>query len=245
MMRVELLVGLDLLDLGDEASLRAVRLEAGPELVEVGGRAHEREGDEVGVELGGEREVVDVLVGDRGQLGPRPGDVDALARGQRAGGAHARDDLALLDAVDREAGDAVADHDLAALGDQAREAGEVDHHAVVPAAAVAAEHDGLVELERARLGAGREAQLGTLQVEQQADRPAGAGGRLADLARAPAQVVVGAVRAVQPGAVQAGGDQLVELPGRVGGRPERGHDLRVPAVHAGSLAARRRLCRWA
>ena len=206
-------------------------------LVEVGRRAHEGEGDEVGVELGGEREVVDVLVGDRRQLGPRPRDVDALARRQRTGRAHARDDISLLHAVDRQARDAVADHDLRALGDEPREAGEVDHHAAAGRRDVAAEHDGLVELQRAGLGAGREPQLGALQVEQQADRPAGAGGGLPDLARSPAQVLVGAVRAVQTRAVETRGDQLVEPPGRVGGRPEGRHDLRVPTVHAASLAA--------
>ena len=103
---------------------------------------------------------------------------------------------------------------------------------------VPAEHDGLVQSQAAWLDLRAQPQLGALEVEQQADRPPRPLGGRADVGRAPAQVVVRAVGAVEPGAVEPGRDHRVEHPLGVGGGPESGDDLGVPAVHGRSLAAR-------
>src|SRR6185295_15806753 len=97
---------------------------------------------------------------------------------------------------------AVADDDLRALGDELVEAVEVDALAPRPVVALAAaEDDGVVDLEDARLRLRRQPQLRTLQVEQQADRATGALRRRTHRRGPPAQVIVRAVRAVQARAV--------------------------------------------
>ena len=125
-------------------------------------------------------QVGEVLLRDRGQLRAGVGDVDALARGQRPRRHHARDDLAVRHALDREARHAVADDDLRALGDQRGEVREVDAHAIGRlGAAAAAEDDRLARLQHARRGVGGQPQLRALQVEQQPERAPGSLGRRA------------------------------------------------------------------
>ena len=201
-------------------------------------------------ELGREREVGDVLLGDRGQLRPGVGDVDALARRQRAGGDGAGDDVLPVDALDGEARHAVADHDLRALGDERGELVELDHHVVGRrAGARGHERDRVADRDRPRHGRAGQPQLRPLKVEQQPDRAPGALARGADLGRTAAEVVVVAVRAVQPRAVQPGGDEPIEHALGVGGGPERGHDLRTALQHGPEcciepLARAVRRCRW-
>src|SRR4051794_21736168 len=157
---------------------------------------------------------------------------DALARAERPARDDAGGDAAVLDALGEQARDAVADDDLRAVGDEVGEAAEVDADVLRAGRDLGAgERHGLADLHHALLGLGGQAQLRALQVEHERDRALRALGRRADLEGAPAQVVGAAVRAVQAGAVQAGRDELVEDPGAVGRRPERGDDLRVPREH--------------
>ena len=90
---VERLVGLDLLDLGDQlgrasrssrASVRSCSMSAAERTNESAMKS--------APSSAASAEVGDVLLGDRRQLRPRVGDVDALARRERAGGDGARDD---------------------------------------------------------------------------------------------------------------------------------------------------------
>ena len=191
-------------------------------------------------ELGGEREVGDVLLGDRRQLGPRVGDVDALARRQRAGRDRARDDLARRRRARRRSRGTPSPITISERSVTRRgEVGEVDEHPVGAGPAVGAgEDDRLAGLDRAlaRCRADRRS-FGPCRSNSSAERPPRARGRRAHLGGAAAQVVGGAVRAVQPRAVEAGRDQPVEHPGGVGRRAQRGHDLRAPLEHARYPAA--------
>ena len=84
---VERLVGLDLLDLGDQLGRRSRARSASARSCSMSAAERTNESaTKSAPELGGERQVGDVLLGDRGQLRPRVGDVDALARRQRPGG---------------------------------------------------------------------------------------------------------------------------------------------------------------
>src|SRR3954454_20366444 len=138
--------------------------------------------------------------------------------------------------LDGEPRHAVADDDLRALRDERGELVELDRdHAVAHAFSGrrgGAEAHDVPGGDGVRHRVGREAQLGPLEVEQQPERAPGALPRFAYRLRAPAQVLVGAVRAVQACAVNARQDHLVEDPVAVGGRAERRHDLRSPAQHA-------------
>ena len=175
-----------------------------------------------------------------GQRGPGVRDVDALVGQQRAGGEGARDDAVLADALGHEPRHAVADDDLRAIGDETAEVVEGDADGVgVGDVAVAAEDDPVARLQPALDRVGREADLRALQIEQQADGAAGPLGGGAQLDRAAAQVLVRPVRAVDARAVHAGCDELVEYPGPVGGRPQRGDDLGAAGVHALSVAPAR------
>ena len=151
-------------------------------------RAHERQRDEVRAHLDGELEVGEVLLGDRRQLRPRVGDVDALAGRQRPGRDGARDD-GRRRALDGEARHAVADDDLGALRDERGERGEVDPTRSAGRAAGGAKATRRRPRTRARRSSRREPQLRALQVEQQADRPPGPLGGGAHLGRAAAQVL--------------------------------------------------------
>ena len=71
--------GLRLLDLRDERQARVLAHE-----LDVLRAAHERQRDEVDADLLAGREVREVLLGDRRDLLERAGDVEALARGDRA-----------------------------------------------------------------------------------------------------------------------------------------------------------------
>ena len=199
----------------------------------VGARADERERDEVGLHLDGDVEVLEVLLGDRGEGRPGVGDGDPLARAERAARDDGGRDGAVLDALGDHARDAVADDDLGALGDEVAEAGEVHRDVVGRGGDVAArERDRVADLDHPLLGLGRQPELRALEVEHQRDGPPRALRRLADVARPAAEVVRASVRAVEPGAVQAGLDELVEDAGPVGRRAEGRHDLGVPREHA-------------
>ena len=125
------------------------------ELLDVVGRAHERQRDVVRPQFGRECEIGDILLGDRGKLRTGVRHVDALAGGECPRGQHPGEDFAGRDTFDGQARHAVADHDLRPLGRQGGEVREVDAHAIRRVGAIAATEDDLVacaQLARLRLG---------------------------------------------------------------------------------------------
>ena len=101
----------------------------------------------------------------------------------------------------------------------------------IAALRIAGEDDRLAGSHRPLADVCGQPQLGPLQIEEQAQRPPGAPGRRAHLAGAASLIVGRPVRAVEPRAVDARGDHAVEHTWSVGGRAERGHDLRAPFEH--------------
>ena len=210
------------------------------QLLDVLGRAHERQRDEVRAQLGRERQVGEVLLGDRGQLRAGVGDVDALARPTaRPGDSARRDDLAgrRRRSTARRGTPSPMTSCERSVTSAAKCGKSTRTRSRRLGAAAAAEDDRVAGRQRARLGVAR-----TAAASAPAGRTAAPSGRPARSAAArtvggpPAQVVVRAVRAVQPRAVHAGRDEPVQHPGRVGRGPERGHDLRPPPEHRRSVA---------
>ena len=211
------------------------------QLLHVGGRAHERQRDEVRIELDGQREVGDVLVGDGGELRPRVRDVDALARPERAGRDHARDDVAASTRSTASRGTpsptTICERSVTRSAKRSRStrsrppsAPSLPQKTTVSSAASA-------RARRLR----RQPQLRALQVEQQAERA----GRRARTRRAPPRRGGAGRRACRASSSAARSPcrrrRPVEHAGRVGRRTERGDDLRPPPPHAaqsGSCATR-------
>ena len=202
---LEVLVGLDLLDLRDDPRVRPALLEQVDEADHVDAVAHEGQRDEVRAHLDGDVEVGQVLLGDGGQRRARVGDVDALVGQQRAGGDGARDDACpslTLSVMSRGTPSPMTISERSVT--RSAEAVEGDADGVgVRVGAVAAEDDAVARLQAALDGVAREADLRALQVEQEADGPARAVGGGAQLDGAAAQVLVRAVRAVDARAVHA------------------------------------------
>ena len=129
---------------------------------------------------------------------------------------------------------AVADDDLRAIGDETAEVVEGDAHAS------GSEHVAVAAEARP----GRPARAGARRVSparrsfgpcrsnsRVTGRPARSAASRSSM-RAAAQVVGRPVRAVDARAVHARCDELVEHPGPIGGRPQRGDDLGAAVVHA-------------
>jgi hypothetical protein len=94
------------------------------------------------------------------------------------------------------------------------------------------EHDRVARLHDLLLGVADEAQLGSLEVEQQAERASAPLGCGPDLGRPALERLCVAVGAVQPRAVHPGRHEAVENARRVGGGSQRRDDLRAPFEHA-------------
>ena len=111
---VERVDRLRLLDLRDHVRVRAGLLDQRAQVAHVGGRAHERERDEVDAQLERELQVVHVLARERGNRDRDAGQVHALVRGDDAAVDHRAARATGLDAVDAEPHEPVVDQHVVA-----------------------------------------------------------------------------------------------------------------------------------
>ena len=241
---LQMVGGLDLLNLRHHASRAGWAGEQLAQREDVVGVAHERQRDEIRVALGGKRDVRAILVGDGRQARLRVRDVHALARRHRSRDASHRPHARPVHVEHRQARRAVADDHLGAVREQLRQVAVRDRERVRVLARLPSDgQKHLFAFVQGALADGTvQADFRSLEVEQDRHETSGYGGGLADLAAAAAQLLRRAVRAVQAGTVHARVDELPESP--VGGRPERGDNLRSTSWSIAPSRARRGLrCR--
>ena len=181
-------------------------------------------------------EVGDVLLGDRRQLRPRVGDVDALARRQRArGDARARPRRRRRSRTTAKRGTpspiTISERSVTSAGELV----EVDLDRS-PGRPARERRPRRRPRPRAARSPPDSRSFGPCRSNSSAERPAGAlrRPRAPSAARRRRSSCV-AVRAVQPRAVQPGRDQRVQHAGGVGGGPQRRHDLRSSLEHGRSV----------
>ena len=187
------------------------------------------EGQRHPVDAGIERglEIGNVLGSERGGRNGGVRQVDALAVGQSPADLDARDHALGVRFGDREAHLAVVDQQRMAGRDRRenfrmRQVGAL----CIARGRIAIEHE-TVALRHHGLAAdeGAEPQLGTLQIDQDADRPAGVLLEAADRRHQFAHAVLAGVTHIDAEDVGAGRKQLRDHAGVGGGRSERGDDL--------------------
>src|SRR5690606_1910144 len=145
--------------------------------------AHEAHRDPVDIELGAELQVLYILVGKGGQAEVRPGDVDALAVAQGAADDDNGVDDAGLDALDLKRQASVVEQQYVADLDVVTQAlvGNPHAFAIARAGVVASERELLAWLQGdLAVSEGADPDLRTLQVLQDADAYAQAGGSRTD-----------------------------------------------------------------
>jgi hypothetical protein len=199
------------------------------------GPAHERQRHEVDADPLADREVREVLLGHGRQLVERPGDVEPLARGDRAADLDLGRDLHRRLAHDLHAqphGAVGEVHDVAGRQRADQLWARDEHPGSRPEPlVVTAEHDLVAGLELGDVvDEGADPQLRSRQILQHRDRPAGAARRLAHALGGLGVLVGRAVREVQARDVHAGGHHPHERLRLARGRTDRRDDLRV-ALH--------------
>ena len=218
---------LRLLDLGDDRDVAAAVAQALVHRVDVLAAAHEGEGQQVHAHVHAGVDQPQVLLAHRRQGGGDVGQVEALARGQRAADLHRGDHLPTAHLVDaqanctiREIGDVARVHDLRQPGpgdlEPLRTAldrlGREDHGG-------AGAELGHTALHRA------DAQLGARYVLQNGHFAADPRGRLANHLDRDRVLVRGLVGEVQACDVHARADHPLERVGVAGGGADGGDDL--------------------
>src|SRR6202022_4261088 len=196
-------------------------------LLDVGGRAHERDRDVVDALLDAEAEILAILRGQAGHRHCQPRERDALVVGDHAARDDPAADLAAVDRLHRELDHAVVHPHRITRPEGGEELGVVERAARGGALDLArGQREGLAGGED-RLAAheGAEADLGPLQVLEDRDRPSPLGLALADGADDLRVLGVRAVREVEAGHVHARGHQPVERLRRAARRPDRADDL--------------------
>ena len=229
---------LRLLDLGHQGQPRVA-----PDGLDILGAAHEGQRHDVDADRLAEAEHVQVLLGHRHQAARVAGDVQALARGDRAADLDDGVDLALAaaDLLDAEADRAVGEIDDVVGIHALRQAGPRDRHppAVAGIGGAAGEQEPLAGLELDPvLGERADAQLGPGQVLE--DRHGATDGRRR---RAYTRCVLGvhlavAVREVQAGDVEPGRHHPRERFRVAGGGADGGNDLRAAHLQTNVLDRR-------
>src|ERR1022692_1115319 len=201
---------------------------------------HEGQRDHVGSQLKRPAQVLLVLDAERGHVEPGARHVEALVVGHRTADEDPGPHPLAPDGHDLEHHPAVVHEYLITrpdVGAQARVGGR--RLRVVPGNVLTGDGEltARYQLDRAR-GKGAKADLGPLQIDQDADSASGRlrGGPHRLVRR---QVVsLGAVAHVEPGHVQAGRDELGDLRPAAGGGPDGADDLR-PTTHDRCLPAGR------
>jgi hypothetical protein len=232
-----------LLDLRHQLGVGALAREVVAREEEVVAAPHERHRDPIDVEAGAELQVLDVLVGQRRDREVGVGEVDPLVVREHPAERHLGADRRRLDPDDPQRQAAVVEeegvaalHVVAEPGVGHPDAGRVAR-AVVGAGERerrALDQDDLVVDEAA------DADLGALQVLQDADVDAELVGDLADALDVGAVDVGGAVGEVEAEDVDARLDELTDPLGRARGGPEGRDDLRAARLHHDRKAARPR-----
>ncbi len=217
------------LDLGDHVGIAAGGLQQRARQFDVGGAAAEGDGNEIHAQLGGQQDVVAVLVGEgiQGQAAAEP--VQALAVGEHGVGEHVRVHLRAVHRGDLQADQAVIQQQGVADGDIAGQAGIADANAAGIAGrciGAAVQDEPLAGLERDRaVGETLDADLRAAQVAEHGDFPVQRGGGIAHQPAA-APVLVGiAVGEVDAHDIDPGIEQAAHPLRAVGGRAEGGDDL--------------------
>ena len=207
--------------------LRARLVEQAAQVAHVGGRADEREREEVDAELQRELEVDRVLARERGDRDRHSRQVDALVLADAAADEHRAARTALLDVLDDEPHEAVVDQHLV-TGTQ-----DFAHHRrhhrqrTVRRDGLADDRDLFPALEDDRLGELADPELRPLEVRDHRQWAAGLALGVAHAPGAFGVLLVRPVREVQARRVHAGGDECAQRFRRVARGAERGDDLRT------------------
>ena len=226
--RLDPVDGLGPLDLGDQGGARGPDERA--QLLEIRGRAHERQRQVVGAEIGGEAGVLAVLVRHGRRRHRDVGQVDALAVAEHPAVHDRAGDLGAVDGVDDQLQQPVGQQHAAPDDHVVGQRGVLGRDQPGAARHVARGDDdalAVVQLDAAAREA-PDADLRPAQVGQHGDRPAPR--RRADgLVRLAVGLVV-AVGEVQAEDVRARRDELAEPLHRRAGRPHGRDDLRAPPL---------------
>ena len=230
---VEMLDGLGLFELGDDPGVRLEGGEAVLDVADIIRCANEGDGDGVDALADGEYEVLLVLVGERGDFDGDAGEVDALVLAERAAVDNLADYVLAFDHVDAQLDEAVGEEDAGTMLQVFCEGLEdgADHGGGAfdltrgdDKALACDELDGLVVLELAG------ANLGALEVGEDADGLALFAGDGADHLDEFSLLGVGAVREVEAGDIEASANEGAEEIGRAAGGTECGDYLGATAT---------------
>jgi hypothetical protein len=217
---------LRLLDLRDDERRRVARVQELPQSPQVVGRAHERERDEVHVEVESKLEVAQVLLGEGGNGNGHPREVDPLVGLHRPADEHAGAGSAAVHLLDPQPHAPVVDQKVVAGPQHLGENGRADRQSPRPVLLAGDlqlvaldEHERALQLPHA--------ELRTLEVRDQRERAPGALLRTSNGLRTLGMILVRSVREVQPGGVHARRDEPVDRACRGRGGPDRADDLRA------------------
>ncbi len=229
-----------LLDLGQQPRPLADPCPRGAHILRA---LHERQCDPVHAQRQREIEVAQVFLGQRRDRDHGIRHIDALAIRQRAAIDHACDDGARAGSLDRQPDLAVVEQQRLARCRRREQLGMRQMHARgIARRRIAVEHEALAARQRdAAPGESADAQFRTLQVGQDADRPAGLCLDRAHGIAALAMVVMRAVAEVQAEDVRAGVEQGADGCLVAAGGAQRGENLgAAKATHGGSVRVSRR-----
>ena len=218
------------LELGDDRHPHADLFHHRPDGGGVAGGAHERQRHEVDPEAEGEAEVVDVLVGEGRAAHRHAGEVHPAVVPDRAAPGHHALHLAGADRQHPQLHRPVGQEDRVARADVVGQCGVRRRQAVGrPGGAGHADHQpGAAGQQGHPAEQAADAELGPLQVGQDADGPPGGVGGGPHMGIGVGVLVVVAVGEVEPGDVHPGADEGGDALRRGGGRPDRADDLGPP-----------------
>ena len=183
-----------------------------PHLAHIRGRADERERDEIDTDLERVLEVAAVLLGERRDRDGDAGKVHALGRADYAGHDHGAAGAPMLDLLHLQMNVPVVDQQVVPRLQYLADDGGQNRDLAVTRRGRERDHDLLVAGEPDRLGKASHADLRTLQIGDQRERPSELLLRGPDVARSLRVLLVRAVGEVEPRGVHPGpreGDHLL------------------------------------
>jgi hypothetical protein len=197
------------------------------DVVGVGAAADEGEGNHVRPDAQCPAQVCDVFVGERGDADGDTGEIESLMVGDQAAFDDHAVDTGSFDIGHLQRHSAVVDQDpfaAADIGGKTLVRGTA--HGAVALDVVRGDHERVTAFkEDGALREGVEADLGALQVDEDADAASGLVGGLADAAVALLVLRVGAMAEIESGHIHAGLDQCLDLVVGVGGGSEGTDDF--------------------
>ena len=225
---VEMLDRLRLFQLGDDPGVETEGGHAVAHQAHVFGRAHKRDGDGVDAVLKRELQIPGVLLRQRGCAHQHAGKIDAFVLAQQAAIHDVAGHVFAVDLVHAQLDQSVGEQNARALLHVFGQSLEGGAHARCRARHLAGRDDELMaglEQHRQMILEQPGANLGPLQVTQDAQRLVLFLAQLADLPDDGGFALVAAVGEIEADDVDAGADQLANDRLCVGGRPERGDNL--------------------